>query len=101
MLIKVTIGESVVTFLSVYAPQSGLTESDKEKFYDLVQEVVASLPQLELIFPCGDWNGHIGCSANGFEGVHGGFVYGDRNTDGERLLQFAVANNLVIDNSFQ
>ena len=100
MLIKIIIGESVVSFLSVYAPQSGLAESEKEKFYDLVQEVVSGLPESEMLFPCGDWNGHIGNSANGFEGAHGGFGYGDRNVDGERLLEFAVANNLAIGNSF-
>ena len=73
---------------------------EKDKFYDLVQEVVSGLPVSELVYPCGDWNGHIGISADGFEGVHGGFSFGDRNSDGERILEFAVANNLVIGNSF-
>ena len=100
MLIKVIIGESVVTFLTVYAPQTGLSEAEKEKFYDLVQEVVSGLSDSEIIFPCGDWNGHIGEKANGFEGVHGGCGYGERNPEGDQLLEFAVANNLIIGNSF-
>ena len=62
--------------------------------------MVSSLSDTELIFPCGDWNGHIGSDAAGYEGIHGGYAFGDRNIDGERLLEFAVASNLVIGNSF-
>ena len=98
MLVKVIIGESV-TFLTVYAPQTDLSKAEKEKF-DLGQEVVSGRSNSEIIFPCGDWNGHIGEKANGFEGVHGGWGYGERNPEGDRLLEFAVANNLVIGNSF-
>ena len=39
MLLKLIVGETIVTFLSVYAPQSGLADSEKEKFYDLLHDV--------------------------------------------------------------
>ena len=79
----------------VYAPQSGLPDSEKDKFYDLLQGAKSSISDSELIFRCDDWNGHIGLDASGFEGVHGGHAFGDRNIEGERLLEFAVANNLA------
>ena len=47
-----------------------------------------------------DWNDHIGRMYAGYEGIYGGFGYGDRNAEGDRVLDFAVANTLVIGNTF-
>ena len=49
------------------------------------------LPDKEIVIPCGDWNGHVGREAAGYEGVHGGSGYGERNADGDRVLEFAGA----------
>ena len=100
MLIKLLVGESILTVLSVYAPQTGLTESAKDVFYDSLQTVISGLPAKEIVIPCGDWNGHVGKESAGYEGVHGGSGYGVRNADGDRVLDFAVANNLVIGNTY-
>ena len=54
----------------------------------------------EFLIPCGDWNRHIGQMAEGYEGVHGGKAYGERNIEGERLLEFASSFELVVTNSF-
>ena len=69
MLIKLLVGEAVLTVLSVYAPQTGLEESTKDAFYDSLQTVI-----LEL-----EWT---------------------RNADGDRVLEFAVANDFAIGNTF-
>ena len=61
--------------------------------------VVAKIPLSEVLIPGGDWNGHVGRAADGFEEVHGGYGYGVRNDEGGRLLDFAVAHNLVIGNT--
>ena len=52
----------------------------------------------EVIF-LGDWNGHVGTAADGFELVHGGRGFGKRNPEGERVLDFALANDLVVGNT--
>ena len=54
----------------------------------------------ETLVICGDFNNHVGKVANGYEGVHGGHGYGSRNTEGKRILEFAVAHNLVVGNTF-
>ena len=36
----------------------------------------------------------------GYAGIHGGFGFGECNEDGERVLDFSVANNFVIANTF-
>ncbi|XP_070040419.1 uncharacterized protein [Nicotiana tomentosiformis] len=47
----------------------------------------------------GDFNGHIGASARGYDDVHGWFSFEDRNERGNSLLDFARAFDLVIANS--
>ncbi len=99
MLIKLLVGKTVVTVLSAYAPQSGLDDTVKVAFYDELHDVVAKVGESEMLVQCGDFNGHIGHSSDGYDGIHGGFGYGQRNEGGDRLLEFAVAHDLVVGNS--
>ena len=41
---KLIVGQRVVTFLSVYAPQSGLSEEVKDLFFDQLHAVTARIP---------------------------------------------------------
>ena len=61
--------------------------------------MVADVPASEQLFVCGDWNGHIGTERAGYEDIHGGHAIGRHNDEGERLLEFANANDLVVGNS--
>ena len=81
------------------APQTGLDNSLKDRFYDTLRLVLAEFPSNEIVILCGDWNGHVGNLSARYEGVHGGFGFGERNDAGERVLDFSVANNLVIGNT--
>ena len=47
----------------------------------------------------GDLNGHVGKTSGGFEGVHGGNGYGDRNRKGERKLEFGLAMDMLVANT--
>ena len=100
VLIKLLICDEILSVLSVYAPQTGLEDSIKDTFYDNLLSMTSDLPDNEIVIPCGDWNGHVGKVSAGYEGVHGGHGYGTRNDDGDRILDFAVANDFVIGNTF-
>ena len=99
ILLKLIIGKTVCTLVNVYAPQQGSPEAEKGRFYDQLNAVVARIPLSEVLIPGGDWNGHVGRAADGFEEVHGGFGYGERNDEGGRHLDFAVPHDLVIGNT--
>ena len=99
ILIRLVIGKVVFTFLSVYAPQAGLQEAEKDRFYNQLQSVLARIPASEVLIPLGDWNGHVGADSNRFEEVHHGKGFRVWNVEGERLLKFALANNLVVGNT--
>ena len=62
--------------------------------------MVRAVPSSEKLFIGGDFNGHVGTSSAGFEAVHGGFGYGSRNQEGEEVLDFAIAFDLMIANTF-
>jgi hypothetical protein len=42
----------------------------------------------------------MGTDYTGFEGVHWGFGYGDRNQEGKDVLDFHVAYDLFVANTF-
>ena len=90
-LIKLVVGKSIVTVLSVYAPQAGFDDTVKDLFYENLQWTPTKISASEILFVCGDFNGYIGKNADGYEGVHGGRGFGRRNLQGERILEFAVA----------
>ena len=50
----------------------------------------------DFVVLLGDLNGHVGAEADGYEGIHGGFGYGDRNVEGCRILEFSEAHGLVV-----
>ena len=94
------VGSVVFVFMSVYAPQANLSESVKDQFYYALQSTIARVsPSKQLIISV-DWNGHIGSHSTAFEDVHGGQALGKRNHEGKRLLEFAVASELVVGNSW-
>ena len=66
----------------------------------LLDGLIRAVPSSEKLFIGGDLNGHVGTTSAGFEAVHGGFGYGSRNQEGEEVLDFAVAFDLMIANTF-
>ena len=98
MLLKVLVGKRVVTIISTYAPQQGLSDDAKEKFYaDLILHT-SKVDEKEVIILGGDMNGHVGKTTAGYEDVYGGFGYGVRNAEGERILEFGLALDMVVCN---
>ncbi|XP_009625391.1 uncharacterized protein [Nicotiana tomentosiformis] len=94
-----TVGELTLNVISAYAPQMGLDEEVKRCFWEDLDEVVRCIPPYEKLFIGGEFNGHIGTNAGGYDEVHGGFGFGARNGGGAALLDFAKAFELVIANS--
>jgi hypothetical protein len=99
ILVKLVIGDLVLNVISAYVPQVGLDESAKRQFWEDLDGLVRAIPSSEKLF-IGDLNGHVGTTSAGFEAVHGGFGYGSRNQEGEEVLDFTVAFDLMIANTF-
>ena len=100
ILVKLVVGDKVLNVISAYAPQVGLSEAAKREFWEDLDGMVRGVPSSEKLFIGGYFNGHVGTTSGGFERVHGGFGYGDRNQEGEEIFNFAVAYDLMLANTF-
>ncbi|VDP06093.1 unnamed protein product [Heligmosomoides polygyrus] len=98
MKIVVAAKERLYHFFSAYALQTGCSNQAKYEFWHLLDEKTAEVPLKDVIIVAGDLNGHVGATNDGHS-CHGGFGYGSRNVDGERLLDYAESNNLTIVNT--
>ena len=72
MMIQFAVGKSVLKVISCYTPQKDLEMTEKIEFYDSLDSVISGVGDEEMVILCGDFNGHVGEHAEGFEGVHGG-----------------------------
>jgi hypothetical protein len=100
ILVKLFVGDLIFNVISAYAPQISLNESIKRQFWEQLDALVSSVPISKKLFIGGDLNGHVGSNRVGFDGVHGGFGYGSRNQEGEGILNFALAYDLFVTNTF-
>ncbi|KAH1206126.1 Craniofacial development protein 2 [Glycine max] len=98
--LKLVVGQDTFNVISRYAPQVGLAEHFKVKFWEDLEGVLQDIPQGEKVFLGGDLNGHVGSVARGFEGVHGGFGLGEMNGEGKSILEFSEALDLSIANTW-
>ena len=93
-------GEELVVVISAYGPQTGYEEGEKEKFMEKLDQLVGKIEEGELLIVCGDLNGHVGKESEGFEEVHGGHRYGNRNREGRSILEMAQRRELVVCNTW-
>ena len=84
-------------------PTEWLSDVDKDLFFDQLCAVTARIPRSEILIPCGDWNGQVGRSGTEYREVHGGMGYGrsEPDVEGERILEYALAFDLLLGNMFQ
>ena len=100
MFVKLLLGKSIVVLVSVYAPQQGLPDSEKDAFYEELLLTLSAMGKNEIIMLCGDMNGHVGRSSSDYEGVYGGNGFGTRNSEGERILELGDAMDMIVCNTF-
>ena len=65
MTIKLVVGGFTLNIISAYAPQAGLDEEVKRRFWEDLDEMVRSTPHTKKLFIEGDFNGHIGATSGG------------------------------------
>jgi hypothetical protein len=100
LCLRLAVGKIVLNVVSVYAPQVGRPMEEKEEFLAELRKLISGISKDEELVVCGDFNSHVGTLADGFENVHGGRGFGTRNTEGEMLLEFAIATELCVVNTW-
>ena len=87
-----------ITVIQVYAPTSNAEETEVERFYEDLQDLLELTPKKDVLFIIGDWNAKVGSQET--PGVTSKFGLGMRNETGQRLIEFCQENALVIANTF-
>ena len=88
---------SISTVIQVYVPTSNAEETEVERFYEDLQDLLELTPKKDILFIIGDWNAKVGSQET--PGVTGKFGLGMRNEAGQRLIEFYQENALVIANT--
>ena len=83
-----------ITVIHVYAPTSNTEETENERFYEDLQDLVELTPKNDVLFTIGDWNAKVGSQE-----TPGKFGLGVQNEAGQRLMEFCQENALVIANT--
>ena len=86
-----------VIVIQVYAPTSNAEETEVERFYEDLQDLLELTPQKGVLFIIGDWNPKVGSQET--PGVTGKIGLGVQNEAGQRLIEFCQDNALVIANT--
>ncbi|KAG8235812.1 hypothetical protein J437_LFUL014751 [Ladona fulva] len=91
MCVKLEIGRGSTTIVCGYAPQAGCEEEEKNVFWRQLDQVIMEIPENERII--------VGADLNGHKKVHGRWSVGERNGEGDRIMEYAVAYDLTIVNT--
>jgi len=100
IFVKLVAGLEIFNVVGVYAPQIRLDEDMKKLFWEDLNEVIQGIIQIEELLIGSDFYGHIGRRRDGYETIHESFGYCERNSGGVSILDFAVAYELLIVNSY-
>ena len=84
----------MVCVMSVFGPQTGRMEAEKEEF-------MMGLVELEVMLGiAGDFNAHVGVVEPGEEESVGRYGWGARNREGRALVEQVARNGLAVANYF-
>ena len=81
-----------ITVIQGYAKTSNAEETEVERFYEDLQDLLELTPKKDILFITGDWNAKVGSQET--PGVTGKFSLGMWNEVGQRLIQFCQENAL-------
>ena len=83
-----------ITVIQVYAPTSKAEETEVERFYEDLQDLLELTPKKVVLCIIGDWNAKVGSQET--PGVTGKFGLGMWNEAGQRLIEFCSKHLLLI-----
>ena len=86
-----------ITVIQVYAPTSNAEETEVERFYEDLQDLLELTSPKDVLFIIGDWNAKARSQET--PGVTGKFGLGLWNEAGQRLIGFCQENTPIIKNT--
>lgn len=100
MRLRLCYGEEIINIISAYAPQVGCSDEDKNYFWNNMDGVMQEMEDNERVVIGADLNGHVGRENEAVKRIHGGHGCEGRNPEGESIIDFAVAFDMAVVNTF-
>ena len=75
-----------IIVIQVYVPTSNTEETEVERFYEDLQDLLELTPKEDVLFIIGNWNAKVGSQET--PGVTGNFGLGIQNEAEQRLIEF-------------
>ena len=85
-----------MTIIQCYAPTNDSEEESKDAFYDQLQAKLERTPCHEMKIVMGDLNAKVGSDNTSHDRAIGKDGCDSMNNNGERLLEFCMAYDLVV-----
>ena len=96
MSIRLKGGHINISIIQCYAPTNDSSDEDKDEFYSQLQAETEKIPRHDLLVIMGDLNAKVWNDNTNYGRVMGMHGVGNRNDNGERLVEFCEMSNLVI-----
>ena len=100
MCIKIKTGKGIVNVASLYAPQVGCTEEEKDTLSEELEDSARAFGVREYVIIGAGLNGHIGGERTGSETNRGGNAFGNLNSEEVRILVSVEAMDMMTGNSW-
>ena len=98
--VKMELDGVIMNVISAYAPQAGCEMEEKEAFWEEIDELMESIPRSERVVIGADFNGHVGSGNVGDERVMGTHGFGERNAEGQMIVDFASRMEMAVLNTY-
>ena len=80
--------------------QQGCDDEEKTRFLNSLEDLLDRAEGEDLVIVAGDINAHVGKVRTGYEDILGPHGVGDRNDEGEALLDFCLRNKMCLANTW-
>ena len=97
-MLKMLIGKTLVNVTCFYVPQVGLSNHDKDAFYEQLLTCISSIEYSEIHIIAGDFNAHVWKRV--IIVIEAKAIYGTRNLEELRILDLYSATDLAVSNTF-
>ncbi|VDL94660.1 unnamed protein product [Schistocephalus solidus] len=93
-------GDQFATIISAYAPPMTSSDAVKDKLYDDLHALLATVPKVDKLIVRGDFNARVGTNHAAWQGMLGPHGLGSRNDNGLFLLRMGAEHRLLLTNTF-
>ena len=95
-----TIRKQMMCAMSVYGPQTGRMEAEKEEFRDVLERMMGWVELEVMLCTAGDFNAHVGVVEPVEEESFGRYGWGASNREGRALVELVARNGLAVISYF-